>query len=222
MVVAVVVASIATGMLTSRVGYYMPFLIFGICVAAVGLGLLTTLGVDTTMGRWVGYQLLYGWGFGSCSQAPNMAAQTVLPRDQVSIGAALMFFAQTLSGAIFVSIGQNVLDDQLIRRLAGIAGEITPQQIESAGATGLLEIVPARYRTTALAAYNDSLRVCFQVALVMGCLCILGGLGMEWRSVKRGKKNPPPDDPRSGRAVEESKSRTSSTDKEANEAFDAR
>ncbi|KAF7554336.1 hypothetical protein G7Z17_g2943 [Cylindrodendrum hubeiense] len=187
-VLALVVASILTGVLTGRVGYYTPFLIFGICITAVGVGLLTTLGINTTMAQWIGYQILYGWGFGACIQAPNMAAQTVLPRDEVSIGASLMLFAQTLSGAIFVSIGQNVLDGQLSKRLAGITS-ITPQKIENAGTTGLLEAIPPQYHAAALGAYNDSLRVCFQVALIVACLCIVGGLSMEWISVKKQKEN---------------------------------
>ncbi|KAI7973345.1 hypothetical protein EIK77_002284 [Talaromyces pinophilus] len=117
-----------------------------------------------------------------------MAAQTVLPRNEVSIGASLMLFAQTLFGAIFVSVGQNVLDGQLAKRLAGISA-ITPQQIENAGVTGILELIPSQYHDAVLEAYNGSLRVCFQVALAMACIALLGGLGMEWRSVKQQKPN---------------------------------
>lgn len=116
-----------------------------------------------------------------------MAAQTVLPRNEVSVGASLMLFAQTLFGAIFVSVGQNVLDDQLARRLAGIS-DITTQQIKKAGVTGLLEIIPPQYHDAVLEAYNGSLHVCFQVALAMACIAILGGLRMEWRSVKKQQK----------------------------------
>lgn len=182
-VIALVVSSIATGILTSRTGYYTPFLLIGICITAVGAGLLTTLNVDTTTGMWIGYQILYGWGFGGCVQAPNMAAQTVLPRDQVSIGAALMLFGQTLFGSIFVSIGQNVLDGQLVKRLAAFA-TVTPAQIESAGATGLASLIPEQFHGAYLAAYNSSLRVCFVIGVIVACISILGGLGMEWRSVK--------------------------------------
>jgi MFS family permease len=194
MVLSIVVASIVTGILTSRIGYYMPFLIFGICVAAIGAGLLTTLGINTLVGQWIGYQILYGYGLGSSAQAPNMAAQTVLPRNEVSIGASLMLFSQTLFGAIFVSVGQNVLDNQLVKRLAGISG-ITPQQIKSAGATGLFNIIPPQYHTAIREAYNDSLRVCFRVALIMACLAIFGALYMEWRNVRKNKENPPPNNP---------------------------
>ncbi|MCJ1395270.1 hypothetical protein MMC18_008154 [Xylographa bjoerkii] len=146
-----------------------------------------------------------------------MAAQTVLPRNEVSIGISLMFFAQTLFGAIFVSVGQNVLDNQLAKRLAGISS-ITPQQIEAAGATDLFNIIPPQYHTAALEAYNDSLRVCFQVALILACLSILGALGMEWRSVKKNKENPPPKNPDSEQAIEEGKGGSDSSGEEAKDA----
>ncbi|KAI1806478.1 MFS general substrate transporter [Daldinia bambusicola] len=189
-VLALVLASVLTGILTTRVGYYTPFAIFGICIMAVGSGLITTLQVDSTMGQWIGYQILFGWGFGSCIQAPNMAAQTVLPRDQVSIGASLMLFAQTLFGAIFVSVGQNVFLGQLSTRLAGIPG-VDPRNIAGTGATDILNIIPSKYLATALQGYNDSLRVCFQISLIIGCLAILGALRMEWCSVKKQKEDPP-------------------------------
>ena len=54
-VIALVISSIATGVLTSRTGYYTPFLLVGICITAIGAGLLTTLNVDTTTGMWVRY-----------------------------------------------------------------------------------------------------------------------------------------------------------------------
>ncbi|KAM0551964.1 hypothetical protein ACHAPJ_008072 [Fusarium lateritium] len=187
MVLALVVGSIMSGVLTTRIGYYMPFLISGICISSVGAGLITTLGINASEGQWIGYQVLYGFGLGASMQAPSMAAQTVLPRNQVSIGASLMIFAQTLSGAIFVSVGQNVLDGELAKRLLAFTS-VTPKQIEAAGVTGLLKAIPEKFHTQALKAYNDSLHVCFQVGLIMACLAILGALVMEWRSVKKETK----------------------------------
>ncbi|TVY50986.1 Efflux pump aflT [Lachnellula cervina] len=206
MVLALVLASILTGILTARIGYYMPFLIFGICITAVGAGLLTTLGISTAVGQWVGYQILYGYGMGSSVQAPNMAAQTVLPRNEVSIGISVLFFGQTLFGAIFVSVGQNVLDNQLAKRLAGISS-ITSKQLQTAGITGLFDLISPENHTAALEAYNDSLRICFQVGLILACLSILGAAGMEWRSVKKNKGNPAPKDSESGQTTKEVESK---------------
>ncbi len=213
MVLPIVAASILTGQLVSRIGYYTPFLIFGVCLTAIGSGLLTTLEIDTLKGNWVGFQILYGFGLGSCSQAPNMAAQTVLPREDVTIGASLMFFGQQLFGAIFTSVGQNLLDNQLANRLAGIPG-IGRLIIQSTGATELLNLIPTEYHTIALEAYNNSLRVDFQVGLIIACLSILGALGMEWRSVK---KKLPPKNPDVERAAEEGKGQGDLSEKEAPE-----
>ncbi|KAF4453561.1 putative aflatoxin efflux pump AFLT [Fusarium austroafricanum] len=184
MVIALVVGSIVSGVFTTRIGYYMPFLIAGICISSIGAGLITTLGTHASEGQWIGYQILYGFGLGACIQAPNMAAQTVLPRSQVSIGASLMLFAQTLSGAIFVSVGTNVFDGELVKRLSAFTN-VTPKQIEAAGVTGLLKTIPDKFHAEALSANNGSLHVCFRVGLILACLSILGALAMEWASVKK-------------------------------------
>ena len=182
----------------------------GICIAAVGTGLLTDLSISTTVGHWIGYQILYGFGWGGCIQAPNMAAQTVLPRDEVSIGASLMLFGQTLFGAIFVSVGQNVLDGQLADRLTRFTN-ITTQQIQSAGSTGILEIIPPQYHNAVLSAYNESLHTCFQVGLVMACLAIIGAFGMEWRNVKKEKDSATGEDPQKNQGIEQNKSQAELT-----------
>ncbi|KAI0407363.1 major facilitator superfamily domain-containing protein [Xylaria palmicola] len=183
---AVVVASISNGIFITKIGYYTPTMIAGTILLSIGAGLLTTLQLDTGMPKWVGYQVLYGFGQGLCFQAPNLAAQTVLPRKDVSIGASLMFFSQILGGAIFVSVGQNVLNNQLVQRLAGIPG-FTPELIRSGGATTLIASFAPEYRGEVLAAYNEALRTVFRVGLVLAALSVLGAAGMEWRSVKKAK-----------------------------------
>ena len=55
---SMVVASIAGGLATHKVGYYTPFAIVGSCLMSVGAGLLATLQVDTGEGKWIGYQIL--------------------------------------------------------------------------------------------------------------------------------------------------------------------
>ncbi|GAB1208285.1 hypothetical protein APSETT445_007028 [Aspergillus pseudonomiae] len=184
MLIPVVAASIITGQLVSLIGFYTPFMIFGVCLTAIGTGLLTTLGINTSEGKWIGFQIIYGFGIGCCSQAPNLAAQTVLARKDVAIGASLMFFGQQLFGSVFASVGQNVLFNQLAHRLADIPG-ISPRLIQSTGATEFLNRVPAEDLVMAREAYNDSLRTCFQVGVIMACLSVLGAFGMEWCSVKQ-------------------------------------
>jgi hypothetical protein len=67
--------SIFGGITTQKIGHYTPYAIAGSCIMSVGAGLLTTLQVDTGEGKWIGYQIIYGFGMGLCFQAPNLAAQ---------------------------------------------------------------------------------------------------------------------------------------------------
>ncbi|KAK6219186.1 dolichol kinase [Pestalotiopsis sp. IQ-011] len=184
---AMVVASMSTGILTSKIGYYTPFLITGVCVMSIGAGLLTTLQVGTGSGMWIGYQVLYGFGMGLSFQAPNLAAQTVLPTRDVPMGTSLMFFSQLLGGAIFISVGENVLNTELIKRLSSLPDFNVGLVIDN-GATALTASVPAALLPQVLASYNEALRKCFQIGLAMCCLTILGAAAMEWRSVKQQKR----------------------------------
>ncbi|RWA07257.1 hypothetical protein EKO27_g7848 [Xylaria grammica] len=181
---SVVVASISNGIFVTKIGYYTPTMILGTAICTVGGGLLTTLQLDTGMPKWIGYQVIYGFGQGLCFQAPNLAAQTVLPKADVSIGASLMFFSQILGGAIFISVGQNILNNQLLQRLAGFPG-FSPALVQSGGATTLINSFPAEYHHDALVAYNESLRTVFRVGLILAALSIIGAASMEWRSVKK-------------------------------------
>ncbi|EXJ80874.1 hypothetical protein A1O3_07161 [Capronia epimyces CBS 606.96] len=186
LMLAMVAASIGGGFLNQKIGYYTPLGIAGACIMAVGAGLLTTLQVDTAEGKWIGFQVLYGFGMGLCFQTPNLAVQTVLPKRDVPMGLALMFFGQLLGAAVFVSVAQNVLDTQLLHRLAAIPGlGRGVDLISSAGATSLLDSVPTNLLPTVLSAYNDALRSVFEIGLVLACLAVLGVASLEWRSVLR-------------------------------------
>ena len=193
LLLSLVLGSMFAGLGITKVGYYTPFLLIGTAITAVGAGLLTTFNIDTTEGQWIGYQMVYGFGFGASSQVPNMAAQTVLKRDEVPIGATLMFFGLQLAGAIFTSVGENVLDNQLVNSFKEILS-INPTDISNAGVTNVLKLVPPRLQPQARVAYNDSVRQVFRVGLIVACISILGAAAMEWVSVKKEIKKQPADE----------------------------
>lgn len=126
-------------------------------------------------------------GFGSGMQQPSVAAQTVLPRRDVSIGAALMMVSHTLGGAVFISIGNNIFDTRLSHNLAWISG-INVGSVASIGATDLKKMIPATLLPEMLVAYNGALRSTFYPVTALTCLTIFGSLAMEWKSVKKGQQ----------------------------------
>lgn len=184
MCLPMVAGAMVAGGLTTKVGYYTPFLLLGCVFLLIGAGLLTTLQVNISDARSIGYQVVYGWGLGMAMQSPNLAAQAVLGRKDAPVGMTLLIFTQQLAGAIFLSVGQNVLNTQLIEQLSGLAG-FDPSLLREIGATTLITALPESLRADVLHGYNEALRKVFQVALIMTCLVILGAAAMEWKSVKK-------------------------------------
>ncbi|KAJ5131131.1 uncharacterized protein N7515_007170 [Penicillium bovifimosum] len=193
MMISMVVGSISGGITNSKIGYYTPLAIIGSCIMSVGADLLTTFHVDTSEGKWIGYQIVYGIGLGLCFQVPNLAAQTVLPKPDVPSGLALMLFGQMIGAAVFVSVGENILANQLVKRLSGLP-DFNSHLVTSGGVTKLLNTMPADLHDTVLHSYNDSLRKVFQVGMIISCLTVLGAATLEWKSIKKGQLNPDAED----------------------------
>lgn len=189
LMLGMVIFVIASGAGVQRVGYYAPFMIAGSVIMPIGAGMLSTWTVDASAGQWIGYQVLLGVGMGLGLQQPNIAAQTVLSRKDASTGVALMIFWQSLGGAIFSSVAQNILDNKLISNTAALnIPGFDPASVVSAGATNLRKAVPAEYFAPFLVAYNDALTKAMTVGVATASLTIIGALLMEWKSTKTSKQ----------------------------------
>jgi len=199
LIISLLVASIISGGLTSTIGYYTPFLILCAMVMAIGGGLMTTFKVHSPKAVWIGFQICFGFGIGLGQQQAGLAAQTVLPSKDVSTGVALKFFGQSLGGAIFVTVGQSVLSNKLVKNLTKISGLIEshpgfdPGQIVSLGALELKEYFGPQYSDAVILAFNNSLDSVFQVGMIVSCFALVGALLVEWKSIKGMKlKKPAP------------------------------
>ncbi|KAJ5171101.1 uncharacterized protein N7500_003884 [Penicillium coprophilum] len=186
-IMGVVIVSILSGGLVTACGYYTPFMIASSVILTIGAGLLTTLEIDSNHSKWIGYQAVFGIGLGLGMQQPMIVAQTALKAEDIPSGTAIVMFAQTLGGAIFVSVGQNVFQNQLVQNLAHYAPEEDAAKLISAGATMLRSIVSGDALHQVLIAYNAAIVQTFYVAVAMGALSLIGPIFVEWLSVK-GKK----------------------------------
>ncbi|MCJ1414988.1 hypothetical protein MMC32_001318 [Xylographa parallela] len=187
MILGVVVMSIASGVGITTLGYFTPFIIFSSVLMAIGAGLLSTFRVDTGSGEWIGYQIIAGCGVGLGIQTPVIAIQTVLRLEDVPVGTSLILFSQTLGGAIFVSVAQNIFTNKLLSGIITTVPSIDPAFVLATGATSLRTAVSSMDLPGVLLAYNAALDQVFYISVAMATLSIVGALGMEWKSVK-GKK----------------------------------
>ncbi|GAB1317454.1 hypothetical protein MFIFM68171_07664 [Madurella fahalii] len=183
--VGVVLASVAAGAAVTLWGYYAPFMIACSVVASVGYGLTTTFRPDTGSAAWIGYQIIVGVGIGIGFQQPLIAVQTVLDIDDVPTGASVIVFCQTLGGALFVAVSQNVFANKLVEYVGAYVPEIPdPSFILGLGATGVQEAVDPAFLPGVTLAFNDALTQTFIVFTALSAVSILGAVFVEWHSVK--------------------------------------
>lgn len=182
LVVPTAIASLVGGILVSKIGYFTPVSITGCAIATVGAGLVCTLSIDISAGKWIGYLILTGFGLGISIQQGFNAAHTVLSLEDIPIGSAAVTFAQSLGGSVFVSVGDTILIKGLSQ--AKVPG-LDVQEIVYGGATGFVKTLPQDEITQLLNTYNDSLRRVFICATILYGLSFLTSCGMEFRSVKK-------------------------------------
>jgi hypothetical protein len=93
---------------------------------------------------------------------------------------------QSLFGAIFVAVAQNVLQNQLSRHIQAIVPTFNADALFQAGVTRIGEFVPPDKLSLVLSAYNTAVTQTFFVPVAIGCISIIGALGTEWKSMKKG------------------------------------
>ena len=189
LILGLVVMSIATGGAITAIGYYTPAMYCSTILMSIGAGLLTTFETTTGHSKWIGYQIIYGFGVGFGMQQPIIAAQTVLPLADVPMGTSIIVFTQILGGAIFISVAQNVFSNQLVANLRTAVPNLNPGIVLQTGATNLKDAIPKEFLHGTLIAYNKALTQTWYVGVALACLSCIGAAGMEWKSVKQKKVN---------------------------------
>ncbi|KAL8694157.1 MAG: hypothetical protein Q9218_001154 [Villophora microphyllina] len=184
MILGLVLVSIAAGGAITALGYYAPFMIASSILMAIGVGLISTWKQDTNHSMWIGYQVIYGLGVGFGMQQPLIAVQTVLPLADVPVGTTIIIFIQTLGGALFISVAQNIFNNRLISNLVADVPSIDPSLILQIGATNLKGAVDPAKIHDVLRAYNAALTQTYYISVAMAALSIFGSAAIEWKSVK--------------------------------------
>ncbi|KAJ5181268.1 Major facilitator superfamily domain general substrate transporter [Penicillium cf. griseofulvum] len=191
-IITIITLAILSGTLVTIFGYYNPIMIMASVIASVGAGRLTTLSVDSGSGEWIGYQILFGIGIGLGMLQPFMVVQNVLHDEDVPTGTAVATFAQTLGGAIFISVGQNVSQNEFAQAMHLEDPAMGIAEVLAAGTTTLRKNLPAEQLPAVLRAYNTAITHAFYVGVALAALSLLGTIALEWKSVNRARDTTPP------------------------------
>jgi hypothetical protein len=119
-------------------------------------------------------------------QLPFIATQVVLTDADMPVGNAIAIFAQSLGGAISVSIASNIFNNALQADFPIAKSAITAEMRADFGATAVRKMVPPFMLPRVLEVYNKSLMSAFMLPIVAAGISFLTSLLFEWKSV-RGK-----------------------------------
>lgn len=183
-ILGLVIVSMGAGGLVTVIGYYTPFMLVSSVLMSIGAGLLTTLEVESGSPQWIGYQFMFGAGVGFGMQQTLIAVQTALPAADIPIAVACQMFFQTLGGALFISVAQNVFTNQLIKNLATVVPDLDPSVVRMTGATELKTVIEQKFLPGVLTAYNLTLTQVFYVSVATATASICGAAFVEWKSMK--------------------------------------
>jgi hypothetical protein len=122
-------------------------------------------------------------------QGPNIAAQTVLRKEDVSIGLSVINLANYLGSTIFVTVAQTLLQTRLVAQLRSVFPDLDLSTLANGGASSIRNLASEEQLPTVLNAYNDSLRNVWYLALGLACLVLIASFGMEWKNVKTQEKS---------------------------------
>lgn len=187
LILSFIVLGIASAVMTQKIGYYVPSMLVAVVLCSTGAGLLSTLSPTSGKGAYFGYQFLFGTGIGFGFQTSMLPAQNVLPRADVPLGMALMFFMQQLGGAVFLAVGQNIFSTRLVHDLSGIAG-LDTNTIVNTGATAIRDVVLEDELPVVINAYSHALTRVFILAAGLSAAMLFGALPVEWKKMGGEKK----------------------------------
>jgi hypothetical protein len=85
------VSTLASGRAITKTGVAAPYLVAGSVIATISAGLLFTLDIGTSTGKWVGYQILAGFGYGIAFQVSITIVQAhAAPSDMASVTSIIL------------------------------------------------------------------------------------------------------------------------------------
>ncbi|TDZ59731.1 Efflux pump aflT [Colletotrichum trifolii] len=189
LLLATVVASMASGALISVIGYYSAIILPSLVLFTVGSGMITTFDLDTPMREWFGYQVLAGLGIGAGFQIGVLVVQTVLPLEDIPVATACVQFFQTFGGAIMIAVAQSLFQTGLVDGVAIRVPDLDPYIFVNGGVDQVRNILTQMGRPDAipqvLEAYMVGLRHTYCVTVACAAAAFVACLGLQWKSVKK-------------------------------------
>lgn len=113
-----IICGILTGMLITRTGKYLPFMLTGIAIMAVGVFLLTRLDHNATSLQLTEAMVVLGVGLGMAMQQYTLVVQNAVARADMGVATASTQFFRNVGSTVGIAIFGAVMSSGLQEKIA--------------------------------------------------------------------------------------------------------
>ncbi|KAK3629723.1 hypothetical protein LTR56_017117 [Elasticomyces elasticus] len=196
--------SIVSGVLVSKTGYLQPFQLASGLLATVGAALLYTLDVDSSLARYIGPQVILGFGIGLGNQVPMTAYQFFSKPEDVQTNTGIMLMTNGMSGAYFVTAATTIFNNRMLQTVATLAPNVSRQTVLVTGASEIQKVFHGADLIALRAAYMVGIKAVFAFSITGAALTAVLPLIIPMKKLPGHEKE-------AGREVEKKKQAQSST-----------
>jgi EmrB/QacA subfamily drug resistance transporter len=174
------ITSIGSGQIISRVGRYKVFPIIGTAVMTIGMVLLSTMSASTSRALASLFMFVLGLGLGSVMQVLVLAVQNAVDYEDLGVATSGATLFRSIGGSVGTAILGSIFSSRLSSNLKSTVGPAAG----SSGVSGLahanpaaLKRLPAPIHHAYIHAFTNSLDLIFGVAAgVVGVAFLLSWL----------------------------------------------
>jgi EmrB/QacA subfamily drug resistance transporter len=174
MMAGLLVTSILSGNLISRFGHYRPFPIAGTAIMAVGLFLLSTIGVSTPTLTTAAYMIVLGLGLGMVMQVLVLAVQNSVDYQYLGVATSGSTLFRQIGGSIGVSVFGAIFSSNLASELASRIPRTI--HVPTAANPAIVRHLPPAVRAPYIDAFSAALQPVFRLAAVVS----VAGFLLSW------------------------------------------
>ncbi|RGP80710.1 hc-toxin efflux carrier toxa [Fusarium longipes] len=192
MVGGLAIAFVVSGLGTTWLGYYYPFMLATSVLTPIISGLLTTIDLQEQVTKAVVLLALLGLTVGLGLNSPMVALQAVLPAEDVSLGGAVLTFGAGMGSALWICASATLFQDRLASEIKTASPETNVEALQKAGLSKMRESIGPERLKNVLNGYEDAVIQTLYIPLALAVLTIIGSVAMEpkWPSNERFMASP--------------------------------
>jgi EmrB/QacA subfamily drug resistance transporter len=180
LVLGMLIASITSGRLTSKLGKYKIFPIIGTLVLSLGLWLFSHLTLTTSEVTISVWMFIIGAGLGLFMQIMTLAIQNSVARSELGTATASATFFRSVGasfgGALFGTVLTNRLAHHLTEALPAGTGAATASQVTKIQSGGNIHALPPNVAHGVLQAFTLSFQDMFMLAIPFALAAFVAAL----------------------------------------------